>query len=224
MLKRILAVVFINVLTIAFLTASAIAADEFITITTYYPSPYGSYNELQTNKLAVGDTDGKGSLDAADQPAANGQIYVARSVIFKPQKSLPALNAKEGELVYNDTDNKFYYYDGLSWKTFGEKTWSECIGRCFDHNNPSCPDSYTLVASNIGTGCSINYFNNPVPSPPLIGSWYVGENLGSHGYEYYETVETLYENSRKLCQSLCRTTGKTGGKGDLGSSQVICCK
>jgi hypothetical protein len=49
-------------------------AEESITITTYYPSPYGSYNELQSNKLAVGDTDGNGTLDAADQPNRNGDI------------------------------------------------------------------------------------------------------------------------------------------------------
>ncbi len=33
--------------------SSSIALAEDITITTYYPSPYGSYNELATNKLAV---------------------------------------------------------------------------------------------------------------------------------------------------------------------------
>ena len=39
--------------------------EETITITTYYPSPYGVYNELQSNKLAVGDADGNGQLTAA---------------------------------------------------------------------------------------------------------------------------------------------------------------
>ena len=35
---------------------SSCFAEESFTITTYYPSPYGNYNELKTNKMAVGDT------------------------------------------------------------------------------------------------------------------------------------------------------------------------
>ena len=89
-------------------------AEESITIATYYPSPYGSYNNLQTNKLAVGDTNESGSLEAGDQPPTNGQIYTARSVIYKPQGSLPASNAREGELVYNNSDGSLYLYNGSS--------------------------------------------------------------------------------------------------------------
>ncbi|MFA6357786.1 MAG: hypothetical protein WCY09_03860 [Candidatus Omnitrophota bacterium] len=47
---------------------------EEITITSYYPSPYGLYNELETNRLAVGDTNNNGTLDAADQPNRDGDI------------------------------------------------------------------------------------------------------------------------------------------------------
>ena len=36
------------------LCSSVFAADETITITTYYPSPSGSYNQLRTNRMAVG--------------------------------------------------------------------------------------------------------------------------------------------------------------------------
>ncbi len=41
------------------------AQEETVTITTYYPSPHGVYNELQSNKLAVGDTNDDGQLTAA---------------------------------------------------------------------------------------------------------------------------------------------------------------
>ncbi len=33
----------------------AFAEEESFTITTYYPSPYGNYNELRTNKMVIGD-------------------------------------------------------------------------------------------------------------------------------------------------------------------------
>ena len=32
-------------------------AQETITITTYYPSPYGVYNRLRANKMVVGESD-----------------------------------------------------------------------------------------------------------------------------------------------------------------------
>lgn len=37
---------------------------ETITITTYYPSPYGVYNHLQAKRMAVGDTDESDGIDA----------------------------------------------------------------------------------------------------------------------------------------------------------------
>jgi len=94
-------------------------AEESITITTYYPSPYGSYNELQANKLAVGDTNGDMQLSAADQPPANGQLYTARSVIYKPQSSLPVFDVRKGELVYRDSNDTFYHYNGSNWISIG---------------------------------------------------------------------------------------------------------
>jgi len=53
---------------------------EQLTITTYYPSPVGVYNDLQAYKLAVGDTDGDGQLNSADLPANNNDFLVAGKV------------------------------------------------------------------------------------------------------------------------------------------------
>ena len=94
-------------------------AEESITITTYYPSPYGSYNELQSNKLAVGDTNSDGQLTFADLPPANGQIYVARSVIYKPQSFLSAADVRKGEVMYDNTTDSLRYYNGSSWQAMG---------------------------------------------------------------------------------------------------------
>jgi hypothetical protein len=51
-------------------------ADETITITTYYPSPYGSYSSLQIDKLGVGDNNGDGSLTSADIPTTTGYAWI----------------------------------------------------------------------------------------------------------------------------------------------------
>jgi hypothetical protein len=50
---------------------------EDITITTYYPSPYGTYNYLQTDKLGVGDTNGDTFFTSADVPTTSGQTWIA---------------------------------------------------------------------------------------------------------------------------------------------------
>jgi len=101
------------------------AQQESVTITTYYPSPYGSYNELQSNKLAVGDTNGDNQLTSADLPSANGQLYVARSVIFKPHTNFAAIqtltNPRIGELVYAAAEDKWYYYNGAWVPQAGEE-------------------------------------------------------------------------------------------------------
>jgi len=61
------------------LLATNIFAQEEITITTYYPSPYGSYNDLGTNKLAV-DT---ANVAVPSEYAAmqNGDVHIGRSLI-----------------------------------------------------------------------------------------------------------------------------------------------
>ena len=58
---------------------SFLYAQEQITITTYYPSPYGSYNELGTNKLAVDIDD----VAVPSEYAAmhNGDVHIGRSLI-----------------------------------------------------------------------------------------------------------------------------------------------
>ncbi|MDD5561899.1 MAG: hypothetical protein PHT50_07230 [Candidatus Omnitrophica bacterium] len=111
--------IFLLILIFVFFSLSF--AEESITITTYYPSPYGSYNELQSNKLAVGDTNSDGQMTFVDLPPANGQIYAARSVIFKPQSSVPSSNVREGEVAYNNADNNLYVYKGSSggWQAVG---------------------------------------------------------------------------------------------------------
>jgi hypothetical protein len=97
-------------------------AEDYITITTYYPSPYGAYNKLQSNKLAVGDTNADSELNSSDLPSADGQIYAARSIILKPQASLPDSDELTGELVYKNSDKTLYHYDGSAWAAVGAST------------------------------------------------------------------------------------------------------
>ncbi len=77
--------VFISVICLLISAISAYAQDsDSITIVTYYPSPYGSYNQLQTNSLGVGDNNNNGTLDAGDVPPTlgypNGDVWIAGNV------------------------------------------------------------------------------------------------------------------------------------------------
>ncbi|MFA5005733.1 MAG: hypothetical protein WC561_06395, partial [Candidatus Omnitrophota bacterium] len=55
-------------------------AEEKITITTYYPSPYGSYNQLQADKLGVGDNNSDGSFTSSDVPVTSGDVWIKGNV------------------------------------------------------------------------------------------------------------------------------------------------
>jgi len=73
MLKKILAVFLL--VTGYWLLVTLANAEDF-TITTYYPSPYGSYNQLQTNSLGVGDNNNSGGLDSGDVPPTAGDVWI----------------------------------------------------------------------------------------------------------------------------------------------------
>jgi hypothetical protein len=115
------------------------AAEESITITTYYPSPYGSYNELATNRLAVGDSNGSGGLDAADQPNRDGDIRL------KPQTGDPTSwpAGTRGKFAYSSTQDSMYHHNGSAWVASGGGNacyvnYSSAVGSC------RCPSGWTL--------------------------------------------------------------------------------
>lgn len=114
-------------------------ADETISITTYYPSPYGTYDSLEANKMTVGDITGDGKLTTDDLPPANGQLYAARSVIYNPQAVLPALDVREGELVYSG--GALYVYNN-------EGEWSKLGGGCYvSYSGPECKEGFNNEGS-----------------------------------------------------------------------------
>jgi hypothetical protein len=65
---------------VCLLPLTVLAEEEKLTITTYYPSPIGVYQDLQTARLAVGDVNRNGSLDESDLPASQDDLNVAGNV------------------------------------------------------------------------------------------------------------------------------------------------
>ena len=74
LLKSILLILFI----LFFHSVCAFAED--ITITTYYPSPNGSYSSLQTERLGVGDNNADGSFTSADVPTNPGDAWIKGNI------------------------------------------------------------------------------------------------------------------------------------------------
>jgi hypothetical protein len=113
---------------------------EDITITTYYPSPYGVYNQLQTQTMGIGDNNGNGSLDSGDipNPATNpgtlwvkGNLGIGTIVIADPQIPLDVAGGIKpghvedgvcrgetaGAIRWSADDLELQYCDGTNWQS-----------------------------------------------------------------------------------------------------------
>jgi len=95
-MKRILLAIL--VLSVASICYAADETEE-ITLTTYYPAPYGTYEQLQSNRLAIGS--------GAVMPTDDGVINL------KPRDEPTSVS--EGDIYYNSADHEFKYHDGTDW-------------------------------------------------------------------------------------------------------------
>lgn len=139
-------------------------AQETLTISTYYPSPYGSYNELQTNRLAVGDTDGDGVFTDADQPTRDGDIRLKPQP--NPTGSWPA--GATGQVTYSLADRAIYHYDGAQWigpwisgmhcgvvAFFADGSQANQAVRCFGYTPSRAPVPCTTPPCGCPTGFTL---------------------------------------------------------------------
>ena len=81
-------------------------------IETYYPSPYGYYEELRGDKIIVGDTDNS-RIDETHLPPSG-------TLTFEPKSYAEITNtgtSYEGAIYYDSFDREFKYYDkNSSWQ------------------------------------------------------------------------------------------------------------
>ncbi len=72
------------------------ARSEDLTVTTYYPSPNGSYDALLAKRFAVGDVNSDGSINVSDIPGSNGYLLVADKVGIGTASPSASLNTTYG--------------------------------------------------------------------------------------------------------------------------------
>jgi hypothetical protein len=97
---------------------------EEITLTTYYPAPYGTYDNLT---------------------AISGLIPPTKTTTERDQVS----NAPSGSVIYNTTKNKPEYYDGSSWQEMGasKETLKTATGFLVDSITYTRPDGISFLVN-----------------------------------------------------------------------------
>jgi len=73
--KSVLSVLIFSALVFCLTSFSFSQSSDTITITTYYPSPYGSYREMRATRLAIGDTYINGSQYCWSPDTCTNQVY-----------------------------------------------------------------------------------------------------------------------------------------------------
>jgi len=132
--------------------------EERITITTYYPSPYGSYNQLQTNSLGVGDNNNNGQFDSGDVPTTPGDVWIRGKVGIRTTNPQAALDVNGTIVARNDIFAQSGIWLGGERRT----TWPATMmtvaygphtcGSGWIFSTATCPPGY------VRTGCS-GFFN-----------------------------------------------------------------
>ena len=109
------------VLTAVIFLISGISNAEQITFSTYYPAPYGVYNNFEVKgRSVVGDISTSTISDVEN--LGKGELWVEDSAIFEPKDSFDSATepaGKAGELVYSSSDDAFYHYNGSDWVASG---------------------------------------------------------------------------------------------------------
>lgn len=148
---------------------------EDITITTYYPSPYGAYNELGSNKISIGKNS---TTQNFDSPANNGSIRFNQVLSSSP---LPSGTA--GELAYFGADG-FKYHNGSAWQSLGgggsPGDWDYYMAA-----QSGCPSGHSCKSDESKVFCSLDY--------RVISGGCSGEHVtGNHPLRYTWNNQTWY--------------------------------
>lgn len=119
---------------------------EEITLSTYYPAPYGVYNQMVSRTLGVGDNDADADLDSDDAPdpaADAGDVWIAGNMgigmrppnarltvegaLSLDEITAPSFTAGYGKLYVKSSDSKLYFLDdsGAEYNLTGQCLWIE---------------------------------------------------------------------------------------------------
>lgn len=96
---------------------------EILEIDTYYPAPYGAYNELTTASKTLLATEGGNVGIGTTSPQAKLDVVSTDSGFLPPRMSDPetaitTADRVEGMMVYNTEKHTYEYWDSQAWVSF----------------------------------------------------------------------------------------------------------
>ncbi|MFA5271476.1 MAG: hypothetical protein WC412_03935 [Candidatus Omnitrophota bacterium] len=182
--------------------------NENITITTYYPSPYGIYHELRSKRMAIGDNYYSSDYcwppnTCTNQIDTNTDLVVEGNVgigTASPQRSLevaggggirvkasslPTSNLTAGDIAIDSGDsNTMKWYNGTTWASAGG---GSCYVAYFSYIKDPYPYSsggagYAIPNGTIDSSYPYNKcltgFTDQGSLGPYGGCWQVGTTFG----------------------------------------------
>lgn len=188
-INRTRAVVMLSLAAIGFLVVSL--GSETLTLTTYYPAPYGAYAAMLTTQQTLLARDGgsvgigvrrpQAKLDVAagDPPKPNDGFLPPRmstegreglSALWTPAERI----AKKGLLVYDNTLSSLYTWDGDGWRIVGGGGWEWKTVNLSGTEpfNPTCLYEFKTVAHTGGYR---------MQRPTLVEGAYIADEAAHHG-------------------------------------------
>jgi len=150
------AIVFLSQVVLVLVMCQPLLAQEQLTISTYYPSPYGSYDQLE----------------------------VSRSVTYQPIDKSTITDPRRGELIYDSSDDQFYYYNASAWVSLGgggtPASWNCAVvnGTSQVTSSAVCPVNRKLITGGCTGGTSTSHTvptSRPQPGTGT-GGWFCASN------------------------------------------------
>ncbi len=154
-------------------------------IETYYPSPYGYYEELRGDKIIVGDTDNS-RIDETHLPPSG-------TLTFEPKSYAEITNtgtSYEGAIYYDSFDHEFKYYDNNS-------SWQPLVGGG-DYWTDSGSNIYNVNSGNVGIGTATPQYKFTVEGA-------IASSEGTIIYNCSGTLSLSYSSSCTIAGRLINT-------------------